>query len=173
MEFSRSVPRGPIYLPKGARNLALNKPVTASDENPMIGLLSQITDGEKGHEEGQWVELGPGTQWAQIDLQKPEMIYGVLLWHYFGESRAYRDVIIQLSDDADFTKNVRTVFNNDRDDSSSLGKGTDREFYEHREGKWIPIAAQKARYVRLYSRGNTSDPQNQYIEVEVWCAPAR
>jgi hypothetical protein len=165
--------RDPVYLPKGTRNLALKKSVTASDENPLIGILSLITDGEKGHEEGQWVELGPGAQWAQIDLQKPEVIYGVLFWHYFAENRVYRDVIVQLSDDADFTKNVRTVFNNDRDNTSGLGAGTDLEFYETREGKWIPIAAQKARYVRLYSRGNTSDPQNQYIEVEVWGVPGK
>lgn len=68
--------------------------------------------------------------------------------------------------------NVRTVFNNDRDNSSGLGLGRDSEFYEHYSGQWIPIAAQKARYVRLYSRGNTSDPQNQYTEVEVWATSA-
>ena len=40
-----------------------------------------------------------------------------------------------------------------------------------REGRLINTRGRKrkgqARYVRLYSRGNTSDPQNQYIEVEV------
>ena len=44
----------------------------------------------------------------------------------------------------------------------------DREFYEHLQGFWIPVSQQNSRYVRLYSRGNTSDPQNQYIEIEVW-----
>ena len=30
----------------------------------------------------------------------------------------------------------------------------------------------KGRYVRLWSKGNTSDDQNHYTEVEVWGLPA-
>lgn len=160
--------RMPILLPMGATNLALHKKVTSSDDAPIIGDLTLITNGEKGAEEGQWVELGPSTQWVQIDLEKTAAIYGVLLWHYHGESRVYRDVVVQLADDPDFVTNVRTVYNNDKDNTSGLGAGKDREFYESYQGQWIPIAGLKARYVRFYSRGNTSDPQNQYIEAEVW-----
>ncbi len=160
--------RGPVYLPIGATNLAAGKKATSSDDAPIIGDLTLITNGEKGAEEGQWVELGPSTQWVQIDLEKTAAIYGVLLWHYHGESRVYRDVVVQLADDPDFVTNVRTVYNNDKDNTSGLGAGKDREFYEAAQGQWIPIAGLKARYVRFYSRGNTSDPQNQYIEAEVW-----
>ncbi len=163
-------PRGPIILPKGAFNVGRGKPVTSSDDFPIIGALSMVTDGDKGPNEGSWVELGPGPQWIQIDLQKPTTIYGLLIWHYSGETRVYRDVIIQIADDADFKKNVRTVYNNDRDNSSGLGVGKDSEFYETREGQWIALNSLKARYIRLYSRGNSSDPQNQYTEVEVWGA---
>ncbi len=171
--FPRFEPRGPVYLPKGSKNVALHKPVTASDDAPIIGDLTLITNGEKGEEEGQWVELGPSTQWVQVDLEKTFDIHGVLLWHYFGESRVYRDVVVQLSDDPDFMKNVRTVYNNDADNSSGLGPGKDREYYEAAQGGWIPIKAQKARFVRFYSRGSTSDPQNQYIEAEVWATPTK
>ena len=160
--------RNAVFLPIGSTNLAKNKKATSSDDAPIIGDLTLITNGEKGAEEGQWVELGPSTQWVQIDLEKVASIYGVLLWHYHGESRVYRDVVVQLADDPDFVTNVRTVYNNDKDNTSGLGAGKDREFYEAAQGQWIPIAGLKARYVRFYSRGNTSDPQNQYIEAEVW-----
>src|SRR5437899_2508859 len=38
-------PRPAFLAPKGARNLALHKKVTASDKKPITGELSQITDG--------------------------------------------------------------------------------------------------------------------------------
>ncbi len=132
-----------------------------------------ITDGNKQlATEGNWVELGPGTQWVQIDLGQRSRIYGLHLWHYFGEPRVYRDVIVQVCDENTFTKNVRTIYNNDQDETSRLGKGTDREFYESYQGFRIDTRGKNyegivGRFVRLYSRGNTSDPQNQYIEVEV------
>lgn len=182
--------RGVIYLPKGASNVAFNKPVTSSDETPrgsfqtsesgsikipltppLHGTLTLVTDGDKKWEDGSFVELASGTQWVQIDLQNVFTIHGVLLWHYYGLGCLYRDVIIQLADDADFTKNLRTVYNNDDDNSSGLGIGKDREFYESNKGQWIPIAAQRARFVRLYSRGNSRDPLNIYTEVEVWGSP--
>lgn len=167
-------PRGKVYLPADAQNVALHKPVISSDDFPIIGDFSMVTDGEKRGTEGHWVEIGPGTQWVQIDLKANYKIHGVLMWHYFGEPyRVYRDVIIRLADDATFSKNVRMVYNNDDDNSSGLGAGQDREYYEHYTGQWIPFKPESARYVRFYSRGNTSDPQNQYIEAEVWASPVK
>jgi hypothetical protein len=164
--------RPKIYLPKGAQVVSKGKTVTSSDDFPIIGTLSMITDGVKEGTEGSWVELGPGPQWIQIDMGKPTTLYGVLLWHYFGESRVYRDVVVQASNDADFVTGVTTLYNNDGDNSSGMGIGKDIEYYEHNTGQWIQFAKpQKARYLRLYSRGNTSDPQNQYIEAEVWGDP--
>jgi hypothetical protein len=90
------------------------------------------------------------------------------MWHFHGEARVYRDVVVQVADDADFIKGVRTIFNNDRDNSSGLGLGKDREFFESAEGKLVNMKGVKARYVRLYSKGNTSDDQNHYTEVEVY-----
>ena len=164
--------RKPVYLPKGAKVVSRGKTVTSSDEFPIIGTLSMITDGDKKGSEGSWVEFGPGTQWVQIDLGKPTKMYGVLLWHYHGESRVYRDVIVQASNDADFVTGVTTLYNNDADNSSGMGIGKQIEYYEHNTGQWIQFdKPAKARYIRLYSRGNTSDPQNQYIEAEVWGDP--
>src|ERR1700689_5254645 len=42
-----SDPRPPFLAPKGVVNVALNKPVTASDTNLISGELKQITDGKK------------------------------------------------------------------------------------------------------------------------------
>lgn len=167
-------PREIVFLPKGSSNVALHKLVTSSDDFPIIGKISMVTDGEKGLTEDQRVELGPGTQWVQIDLQAKFKIHGVLLWHYFAApNRVYRDVIIRLADDAHFTKNARTVYNNDQDNSSGFGVGKEREFYENERGQWIAFKSEPARYVRLYSRGNSGDAQNQYIEVEVWASPVK
>lgn len=161
-----------FLAPEGTKNIALKKRVTSSDSVPIIGDLSMVTDGNNEH--GTWVELGPGTQWVQIDLGQRSRIYGIHIWHYFAgpTARVYRDVIVQVCDDNTFTKNVRTLYNNDADNTSGFGKGKEREFYEHNTGFRIDTRGKNyegitARFVRLYSRGNSADPQNQYIEVEV------
>src|SRR5436853_12352 len=83
------------------------------------------------------------------------------------EARVYRDVVVQFADDPDFIENVRTVFNNDQDNSAGLGVGKDNEYFEMAEGKLIEVKGEKARYVRCYSKGSTADEQNHYIEVEI------
>jgi len=81
------------------------------------------------------------------------------------------DVVVQVADDADFISQVRTLFNNDRDNSSGLGVGADRPYVETAEGKLIDAKGTVARYVRLYSRGNNANDQNHYLEVEVFGRP--
>ena len=122
-------PRPPLVAPAGTANVALNKKVTSSDNDPVVGKLDLVTDGSKEGTEGSWVELGPGIQWVQIDLEKPTTIYGVLLWHQHADPRVYRDVIVQISDDPEFKKDVTTVFNNDQDNSSQMGAGKDYEYF--------------------------------------------
>ena len=58
------------------------------------------------------------------------------LWHYYGDGRTYHDVIVQLSNDANFSTGVSTVFNNDMNNTSGQGIGTDRPqpFTDHRDG---------------------------------------
>ena len=160
-------PRPPLLVPKGVELLSLKKPVKMSDESPISGNAGMITDGVKEGGDGNWVELGPGLQWVQVDLQRSSEIYAIVLWHYHAEPRVYRDVVVQLADDPDFIENVRTVFNNDQDNSAGLGVGKDNEYFEMAEGKLIEVKGEKARYVRCYSKGSTADEQNHYIEVEV------
>ncbi|AWI09909.1 discoidin domain-containing protein [Ereboglobus luteus] len=160
--------RKPVKVPEGSKNLALEKPVTSSDSMPIIGMLEQITDGDKDSDEGCFVELGDGKQWVQIDLEKAHKIYAIALWHFHSQERAYHDVIVQISNDADFLTGVTTVFNNDHDNSSGLGKGADKAYTDTSRGRVLPVDGVSGRYVRLYSKGNTANAANHYIEVEVW-----
>jgi hypothetical protein len=75
LEPPRQGKRPDFLVPAGTTNLAAGKPVTASDEEPVIGSLDLITDGDKAGDEGSWVELGPGKQWVQIDLEKSSEIF--------------------------------------------------------------------------------------------------
>ncbi|MDQ1257729.1 MAG: hypothetical protein QG656_2335, partial [Candidatus Hydrogenedentes bacterium] len=129
--------RDPIMVPEGVKNLALEKTITASDDEPIIGDLEQITDGDKEGADGSFVEFGPDPQWVQIDLGAVSDIYAVALWHYHSQARVYKDVVVQVADDADFITNVRTVFNNDHDGSAGLGVGQDKEYIETNLGRPI------------------------------------
>jgi hypothetical protein len=168
-------PRPPFLAPPGTKNVALGKPVTSSDEEPIIGEISMITDGDKEAADGSYVELGPFVQHVTIDLQAEYNIYAILVWHYHKEARVYFGVVVQVADDPDFIKNVKTVFNNDVDNSAGLGVGKDMRYIETNEGKLIDLVSKgiKGRYVRLYSNGNTSNDLNHYIEVEVYGTPVK
>jgi len=156
-----------FLVPKGTELLSKGKKVTSSDNDPMIGALDLITDGEKDAGEGYFVELWEGPQWVQIDLGESDEIYAVWVWHYHSQKRAYNDVVIQISDDPEF-KTATTIYNNDYDNSLKMGKGADRPYVESRFGLLVDAKGTKGRYVRLYSNGNTSNEMNHYIEVEVW-----
>lgn len=155
-----------LLVPTGTVNLAKGKTVTASDSEPVIGTLDLITDGDKAADEGSWVELGPGRQWVQIDLETNANIYAVMVWHYHAQARVYFDVVVQISDDPKFEKNVHTIF----DDTN--GSGKDLAYIESYQGKLIDAKGVQGRYVRLYSNGNTTNRLNHYIEVEVFGKPA-
>jgi len=166
-------PRDPFLAPAGVANVAKGKKVTSSDMEPVIGELEQVTDGDKKGADGSFVELGPGLQYVTIDLGAPQEVYAVLFWHFHKTPRVYFDVVVQLADDGAFKKNVRTIFNNDHDNTSGLGKGTDMNYVETAEGKLVDAKGSVARYVRLYSRGNNANELNHYVEVEVFGRPAK
>jgi len=173
LEVVTGKPRGPFFVPMGTIILSAKKAVTSSDMQPVIGELSFLTDGEKSGEDGYFVELGPGGQWVQIDLGASSTLHAVLVWHYHGQARVYRDVAVQVSDDKDFLKGVTTIFNNDHDNTLGLGLGRDKEYIETNEGRLIDPKGAKGRYIRLWSGGNTSNDMNHYVEVEVYGTPPK
>jgi hypothetical protein len=164
--------RPDFMVPAGTVNLAKGKKVTASDNDPVVGTLDLVTDGDKEGDEGSWVELGPGKQWVQIDLEKDATISAIMLWHFHSQARVYFDVVVQVSDDPKFEKDVTTIFNNDANNELGLGAGKDLDYIETYQGKLVDAKGVKGRYVRLYSKGNTTNKMNHYIEVEAWGKPA-
>ena len=173
LEPVSSVPRKLPMVPAAAVNLAKGCNVTSSAREAAAGDFSYLTDGDKGGEEGFEVELPRGAHWVQVDLTKSAEISAIALWHFHRERRVYFNVIVQISDDSAFKKDVTTVYNNDAEGELGLGKGKDYCYYESNEGRVIPVAAVKGRYVRFYSKGNSAGPSNDYIETEVWGVPAK
>jgi hypothetical protein len=160
--------RPDIMVSAESKLLSRGKKVTSSDSLPVIGELSFITDGDKTGIDGAYVELGPNTQWVQVDLGASAKIDAVAVWHFHSQARVYHDVVVQISDDPEFKKGVKTIFNNDDDNSSKLGKGGDKSYVETNHGRVLPADGATGRYVRLYSNGNTSDELNHYCEIEVF-----
>jgi hypothetical protein len=79
---------------------------------------------------------------------------------------------MQVAEDADFITGVKTVFNNDFDNSAGMGVGNNFEFYELAEGELVDCRKDgkpiKGRYVRIYSQGSTADEMNRFTEIEIW-----
>jgi hypothetical protein len=166
--------RPPFLVPAGTKLLSLKKPVTSSETSPIIGEISYITDGDEEGVDGSEVQLGPGKQQVTIDLGQLSEIYAIVVWHYHKQACVVFDVVAQISKDKDFVSDVKTVFNNDNDNTSGLGIGKDQQYIETNQGELIDCLSQgspKGRYVRLWSNGCNFSSLNYYIEVEVYGKP--
>jgi hypothetical protein len=166
-------PRPPMMVPSGLSNVALGKKLTSSDTNASPSALAKVTDGNKDPSDESIIYLRKGTQWLQLDLGAPHEVFAIVLWHAHNTPKVYHDVIVQVADDPEFKQNVRTIFNNDQDDSSKLGAGTDREYFETFEGRLIDAKGAKASAIRFYSKGSTESALNEYTELEVYARPAK
>jgi len=171
-------PPPPVIVPEGGdKLLSLDSPVTSSAGiKPLRGEWAQITDGDKAgeHEDKTaLVKYAQGVQWVQIDLRTSQVVNAIWIWRHHDFPSVCRDVIIQLSNDVDFREGVTTVFNNDHDNSSDLGKGEDKEYIEWNMGRGFPVPSVRARYIRVYSNGRYPDfgdldPFNYCTEIEVY-----
>ena len=162
-----------MMVPDGLKNIAVGAKITCSDKNATADTLAKINDGDKEASEQSIIYLRKGSQWVQIDFGSPQEIFAVCLWHAHNSAKVYHDVIVRIADDQDFIQNVKTIFNNDQDNTSGLGVGTDREFFETHEGKLIDTKGVTARYIRFYSKGSTESALNEYTEIEVYGRPAK
>ena len=70
-------------------------------------------------------------------LDQLAKLWRVVIWHAHDSPKLYRDVVVQVADDPDFIDGVRTLYNNDYDNSSGLGIGNDKEYFENNEGRLI------------------------------------
>jgi hypothetical protein len=166
-------PRPAMMVPPGLKNLAKGAKITSSDKNATQEMLEKITDGDKEAADQSIIFLRKGTQYVQFDLGAPSEIFAIVIWHAFNAAKVYHDVVVQIADNADFTQNVKTIFNNDQDNSSGLGVGTDREYFETHEGKLIDAKGVKAQFIRFYSKGSTESALNEYTEIEIYGRPAK
>lgn len=155
-----------VAVPEGVTLLSKGKEVTTSDTAP-LGEPSLVTDGDKQGDDGYYVDLIPGKQWVQIDLGESKEVHLIWVWHFHKQAVVYKDVVVQISDDPEFATST-TVFNNDFDNSAKFGVGKDQSWVETNNGRPMPVAGVKGRFVRLYSNGRNIDDTNQYIEVEVY-----
>ena len=162
----------PIQVPKDVQNVAAGKTVTSSVP-PFQGDLKQVTDGKKEPFDDDVVEFKKGTQWVQVDLGHSFAIHAIAMWHDHRYIQAVRDVILQVSDDPEFKTGVTTLYNNDTDNTSGLGVGTDREYFELEFGRVVPAKGINARYVRGYTRGSNQSAINSWQEIEVYALPAK
>jgi hypothetical protein len=163
-----------LKVPKGSVNLAANKPVTSSDLDPVCGKLEQLTDGNKSEYSESYVEIGPGKQYVQIDLQTNATIYAIWVWHNYAwvpDVFVPRDVVVQATTDATFTNTVYTVFNCDKDNTLGFGKGSDMPFGTSKFGKLIHVNAVTGRFVRVYGRGDNQLEMSRFVEIEVHGLP--
>jgi hypothetical protein len=172
IEPNSDKPAPALMVAPGTKNVAAGKPVTSSVK-PFTGELSQITDGKKEAFDYDTVEMKKGVQWVQVDLGEPYAIEAIALWHDHRYIQIIHDVIVQVSNDPDFKTGVTTLYNNDTDNSSGLGVGTDREYFERQFGRVIDGKGTKARYVRGYTKGSSSSALNCWQEIEVYAVPAK
>ena len=166
-------PRPPMMVPAGLKNIAKDAKLSSSDKNATSDILAKLTDGDKEASEQSIIYLRKGSQWVQLDFGVPQEIFAIVIWHAHNSAKVYHDVIVQASQDADFINNVQTLYNNDYDNTSGLGVGSDREYFETREGRLINAKGAKARYLRFYSKGSTESALNEYTEIEVYGRPAK
>ncbi|WNQ11373.1 discoidin domain-containing protein [Paenibacillus aurantius] len=150
------------------KNQALNKTqITASGA---LSFPERLTDGSTSAYSNM---DNTGPQWVQIDLGQSYSLDKINVLHYYTsfDQRTYHDVIVQVSNDSAFAAK-RTVFNNDTDNSAGQGTGTDAEYVETSTGKVITFSPAIARYIRLWTNGNTKYPTQHYTEVEAWGIPS-
>ena len=166
-------PRPPMMVPAGLKNIAPGSKLTSSDKNATADTLAKLTDGDKEASEQSIIYLRKGSQWVQLDFGSQQEIFAIVIWHAHNSAKVYHSVIVQASDDPDFVNNVQVLYNNDYDNKSGLGAGTDREYFETREGRLINAKGIKARYLRFYSKGSTESALNEYTEIEVYGRPAK
>ena len=148
-----------------AANVALGKLPTASTA---ASNLTCITDGSKAVNSYSDDYPKGGLQYVQFDLGACYDLSGIWLWHYYGDGRKYRDVVIQVSNDPAFKTGVTAVYNNDTDNSAGRGFGNKSEYAETSAGLNIPFSNLNARYVRFYSNGSNMNSNNHYVEIEIY-----
>ena len=159
-------------------NLAAGKKVTAKwtkDGSDAVkaneGSMANITDGNKASSAfGVFGADGKtDSSYMEIDLGDVREVSSVNLWRYFQDGRTYRDTVVALSEDAEFTADDQILFNSDKQNHHKLGAGSNEAYAETANGKSFKAKeGTRARYVRVYMRGQDDNKTtNHVVELEV------
>jgi hypothetical protein len=139
------------FLPT-EKNVALNKKVYGSLPSSNIDLL---TDGNTSTTP--YCSISSGEQYVIVDLEDTYYLNKIKVWHYYKDSRRYHDTKTQVSEDG---ISWTTVFNSNISGEYSEGSGGKTHNFE-------PI---KARYIKDFLNGSTSDSGNHWVEIEAYDA---
>ena len=154
------------HLAKNA--MILDRPQNHDPSHAPTGHDQRLFDGVTDSAYPNFVDVGADSKFIVIDLGSAVMVDGLNVWRFYNDDRQYHDVVYQLSTTSDFSTDVTTVFNNDANNSNQQGTGSDQEYREGPLGRPVYFPPVRARYLRLWSRGNTVNNNNHYTEVEVY-----
>lgn len=136
------------------------KTIRALPVNPVkLNVSSVLASGDDGNVAANVLDgslstrwSASGDQWIRFDLGSPQMVGLVKIAFYNGDTRqSFFDV--QTSQDG---TNYTTVLSNVESSGTSLNLES------------FPFGAKLARYLRIFGRGNSTNPFNSYTEVEVY-----
>lgn len=130
------------------RNVALNAAVSSDGGSSNI---ARVTDGAVNQVHA-YFDAGHNSKYVQIDLGQNRLVGKVTIWHYYGDTRSYNQVLTQVSSDG---SNWTTVF-----DGAAAGP-----YNETAAGNVITFPAQQIRYIRDTMNGNTRNQANHWTEI--------
>ena len=96
-----------------------------------------------------------GVKSVTVDLDAPQIISSVKVWHYYGDGRTYYDAVIEVSKDG---SNWQTVFDSDVD-------GT---YQETSAGHTVEFSPREVRYIRDSISGNSVNGATHWVEVQAY-----
>lgn len=133
----------------------------------IVGTNSNVNYAETGRDMAQ-TKLDP--YYVQIDLSKNYELEKLNLWRYFNDNRSYKDTIIFISEDTNFTAED-IVYSADESDFFGFGAGTDKAYAEIAAGKEITFSNPiTGRYIRVINNGHDMGGKKggHYVELQAW-----
>jgi hypothetical protein len=166
---------GEVNVALGAGSVTTNGVVTNGVR------LELLTDGDRNRANYALISTADGPKYVQVDLGESFEITRINIANDYGLSymRSMRGVVVQVSNDPNFASGVTTLFNNDADNSSGLGAGSDASYVEPTDGSGldiVPAVPVAARYMRYSAYGHVQYGTGQIhlvnvpVEIEVYTA---
>ena len=181
------VPDGNGKIPLQASNITVKRADNVQDVSNKKSSPEKMIDGDKGSNSFTCTldsiesDVLAGTSvYFQIDLGDVFKLDQVKMWRYFADGRTYQDTIVVASEDAAFDANDTVLYSSVSDSKYAYGllsneklANPDAKYAETSEGKTFEAKEQKARYIRIYTRGSiltsgTAHGGNHICEVEVY-----